>query len=977
MSTPPGYAPDGPLISSWPRVLMEVAWNAGGNSTAPNWWYNLGGRLRGSWKAQLAGRQYELDAVQSGKLDFSLDNLDGAFDPDNTSSFFNGYVLPYRRCRLVLQINPSRNLLYPWVAAGTATTSMSATAGTLSTATGLGASPSGLTTAQTWAIPNSTASGAAFGLNGDGGANWSTTDCDGTTVTPGLAYSFGIDASLAAGGMASLQLVARVAWYSLAGTLISRTLGTVQSVTTAWTRLTVSATAPSNAAWALVTVATNAATTAATTVQTTGWQLEQAAAPTTWVSPGTWSEIWQGFIERWPQKYTQNGKYGLVDVTAVDGLAPLSQTTITNAMATYMAQQNPAYRFDLAATGTQPDNPTGSGISYPDLGGSSVALDVVGGAITTGVSISSTSPLGTLWNTPGPVITMANNQTASLGNASGASYLQWANSSGKTVTLPASGGWTRMICFRTGYLPGSGSTYTVASLWAATTGGFVTGTGDRSGAYLYINSSGYVGCNIQNSSGTSLGVVASSIYIPNGNWHCAILSLSADGKTVHLTVDGYYWFSTSASSVASSTCTLDAIGTLLADGGVNTQPFNGDVAWVAQWNSELPVNTQLDITSGFARGWSGDANGTRLGRIMSLANFQPGAYGGSRFIGSYAYTGAVTINGRSPLDIMQESADTECGQFTVDRNGVPTLYGQLWRWKQTQPRVTFGENVPGGEIPYLGDVVFEQDPARLYNDVQITCDGSQDLTNLNALQEVKDTTSQTAYFPQTLTRTINPQYVQGGLNIADYLLSQYKDPHTRIEGITVDLASNPSLLPQVAVLNFADRVRVNKRPAEAPMKTLDCYIEQIEWNGTDQGALTLHMQMSPASQYQYGIIAAAWAQLQSSVAAGVSTITVGPVSGNSAVPAQCIIPGGSGYQMTLGYGTANAETVTVQSVQTVSSGYSTVQITFTAPTVNSHNANDYLCDVLPANISLPPAGSYPTCFDAASLTGGTVPLIGF
>lgn len=975
MTTPPGYAPDGPLISSWPRVLMEVAWNAGGNSTAPNWWYNLGGRLRGNWKAQLAGRQYEQDAVQSGKLDFTLDNLDGAFDPDNTSSFFSGYVLPYRRCRLVLQINPSRNLLYPWVATGTSTTSMSATAGTINTATGLGASPSGLNTAQTWAIPNGTASGAAFGLNGDGGANWATTDCDGTTVTPNLSYAFGIDVSLAAGGMASLQLVPRVAFYNLAGTLISRTLGTIQSVSTSWTRLTVSATAPSNAAWALVTVATNAATTATTTVQTTGWQLEQAAAPTSWISPGIWSQIWQGFVERWgPQKYAQSGKYGLVDVTAVDGLAPLSQSTISNAMPAYVAQQSPQYRFALAATGAQPDSPTGS--AFADLGGSGVGLDLVGSAITTGVSISSTTTLGTLWNTTGPVITLSNNQASSQGNAATASYLQWANASGRTVALP-NGGWTRMICFRTGVKPGSGSTYGLSSLWAATAGSFITGSGDKSGAYLYINSSGNVGCNIQNSAGTSLGVTASSVFVCDNNWHCAILSLSADGKTLHLTVDGYYWVNAAASSVASSTYTQDVVGTCITDGGVDTQPFAGDMAWVAQWASELSVSTQLAITNGFANGWTADTNGTRLARIMSLANFQPGALGSFRFVGTYARDGGVTINGRSPLDIMQECADTEVGQFTIDRNGVPTLYGQLWRWIQTQPRITFGENVPGGEIPYLGDVTFEQDPARLFNDVQITCDGSQDLNNTNSLQEVQDATSQNNYFPQTLARTINPQLVQGGLNVANYLLSQYKDPHTRVQQITVDLASNPSLLPQVAVLNFADRVRVNKRPPLAPMKTLDCFIEQLEWGGTDTGTLTLRMQMSPASQYQYGVISAAWAQLQSGYAAGVSTITVGPVSGVNSVPAQSVIPGGSGYQMTLGYGTANAETVTIQSVQAVTSGYSTVQITFTAPTANAHNANDYLCDVLPGNAALPPAGSYPTCYDAASLTGGTSPLIGF
>ena len=134
------------LIHTWPRVLMQVAFNSGGNSAAPSHWYTLSERLRGSWKAQLAGRQYELDAVESGSLTYSLDNLNGDFDPDNTSGFFYPNVLPYRRARLVVVLSPTQNQIYQWMAKGTSAISQGITTGTLSPVTGVPVSPSGLAT---------------------------------------------------------------------------------------------------------------------------------------------------------------------------------------------------------------------------------------------------------------------------------------------------------------------------------------------------------------------------------------------------------------------------------------------------------------------------------------------------------------------------------------------------------------------------------------------------------------------------------------------------------------------------------------------------------------------------------------------------------------------------------------------------------------------------------------------------------------
>ncbi|MFF5029253.1 hypothetical protein ACFY2J_34220 [Streptomyces collinus] len=981
MTVPTGFPLDeGALIGSWPRILVQIAWNAGGNSTAPNHWYTVSKRLRGGWKATLAGRQYELDTVTSGSMTFRLDNVDGAFDPDNASSYFYPYVLPYRRVRLVAQTAPSRNLLYYWVANGTKALSLSASTGTVSTATGLSASLSGLTTAQTWALANATASGAVFGLTG-ASQSWTTNDCEGTTVTPGSGYAAGVDVQLASGGMASLGLQLRLQFYSLTGTLMSTATSSATSVTTSWARLTCAGTAPAGAAFAVASIATTATTTAATTVRTTGWQVEQAAAATGWVSSGDWFQLWQGFVERWPQSYDQNGKYGMVDVTCVDALAPLSQLNYQDVMPGWLTQTQSASlqcAYDLASTGTSRDVPAGT--AFLPYGGSMLStgcLDVVGANITFGTSITSTSDLGTLWGVPGPVTTLANNQAASLGTTAGATILQPFD--GVDNLMLPNGGWTRLICFRTTAQPSTGGRFSVATLWGATGPGYLSGSGNQSVANVEIFSDGYMTFKLQNSGNTSSAYIRNPyFYVCDGNWHCAVLTLSADGKNALLTVDGAGAGAAVSTSMGSSTYTSDVIGATVTTNGAgeSTAPFNGDIAYFAQWNTALDAATAADLARGFARGWADDTVYSRINRLLSLASFHPGSAVAFRVVGTQGTLGSMGLNGRSALDAIQESADTENGQFAVDNFGNPTLYGHLWRWIQNTPVVTFGENAAGGEVPVRGDIKFEQDPAHLYNDVQITVDGAADATDLNRLQEAEDTASQTAYFPQTLSRTINPQSVTTGKSMANYLLSLYKDPHTRLQGLTVDLAHSAALQKKVMGLHLADLVRVMKRPVLAPAKQLDGFIEQLEWSGDDTGSvLQLALQVSPASQYRYWIISAAWAALSSSIAAGVNVITVGPVSGNNAIAAQYVIP--AGFQMVLGYGTATAETVTVQSVQTVTAGYSTVQLTLSANTTATHTAGDVICSPLPSTATLPPGGTYPTCYDTAAQFGGTSPLFGF
>lgn len=966
IALPAGYPTrTNPLVAGRPRMLWQVAWTSGGNDASPRQWHTITSRLRGSWSAALSGRQYELDAVQSGSAALTLDSVDGAFDPDNDLSPFWPYVTLYRPLRLVMVTHPSRSLLTAGLAGGTSTVVMAASAGTLGTVAGLGASASGLTTAQTWTIPSGTPSGAVAGQAGDV-LSWSTAPSWATTVVEGQPYSAGVDVQLATGGMTALSLSLRISWYTLGGTLLGRATGTAQNAAAgSWLRLAVTGTAPTGCAFGVVSVTTGAAATAATTACLTGWQLEHGSAPTAWAATGTWQSLWSGFAQQWLQSWA-DGKRGLTAVTGVDALGPLSQIELDPAMPVWMGQSGPQYRWDLAAM---------TGTSWADLGGTGATLTPVGANYTAGVDITSTDATGTLWNTPGPVATLTNNQAASQGNAAGATYLQPA-AGAAAVILPSSGGWTRMLCFRTTSTPGTGGTYTLATLWAATAAGFLSGTGDTSGNYAYITTAGQVGVNWRTTGSTDHAVTDTSIDVCDGNWHCAVWSVSADGLTARVTVDATSWQTVYTTNLHMSTCTQDAIGTLLVSGGTNTQPFSGDVAWAAQWTRELDQDEQIDIAAGFATGWAHDSTALRIERVLQLANW---AMPDLDYVGTVADLGTVITNQRQALDIIQETSDSENGQLTVAGDGTPTLWGHLWRWVQGSPTVVFGEDTAAGEIPYLGDVQMTQDPARLFNDIQVTVDGALDaVTDADTLQDAKDDASQAAYFPQSVPRTVNTASITTGKSIARYLLSQLKDPHTRVPTLTVDLAPDASnRLDVLAPLAVATRVRVTRRPIEAPAKSVDSFVEGIAWSGDDTGALQVAYQLSPAGQWQYWIISAAWAKLTAPAAAGTKVITTGPISGNASIAAQYVLP--AGFQLVLGFGTAAAEAVTVQSVQTVTAGYSSVQITLTAATANPHSTGDYLCSPEPGNATIPPASSWPTCYDAASAIAAAdgQPLIGY
>lgn len=946
----------GSLMPSWPQVQFQVAFNTGGANASTPYWTDLTSRLRGSWSAQQAGRQYELDQMQSGQLTVTLQNKDGALDPTNTSSPYSPNVLPMRPCRLTATWPPTRNLFPQGFANGTSIADAKATAGSISTTT-VAAAPTGHTTAIAWQIPSGNGANAAVGL---GTTNGGFTTCDNgaTPVTAGTPWSLSLFASMASGGDAGFQATPRISWYNQSGSRISTSDGTTVTVPVqpSWTQVTATATAPSGAVWARAELLNTNATTLADTVYVTAWQFEQASAPTPWTPPGLAYGLWQGFVERWPQQWDYSGTYGLIDLTCVDLLAGLAQFVLQDDVQAQLLSLGPRQMYPL-------DEPQGS-TNFRDLTGhrspAKTANSPYGaGSLTAGNSVTGTGFVGAA----GPVVTVSN-PTPSTSVSSKGSYINLAAPYGP----PSTGGWCRLICFRTTTVPSSGN---LMALWYAQ-----SAAGNQSQVGLYLGSNQTAYAIAQNSAGQNIITNVPSVTVCDGNWHMAAMLLNSSGTVLNLNVDGVGYQASTTFDVHPTNCTSDTLGmNCTVPSNSYTWAFSGDIAFACEYPTDQ-IPSLSDISKGFSAGWAGESSAARAQRILNLAgvsasltsNDATTAMGGASFVGSDAM---------SALEVVAQS---EAGTVYVDGSGVLHLNGRLWRYLQTSPSVTFGEQQQNGEIPYLGDVAVDFDPTHIYNDVSVTNQVPPNSTAQPAAR-AQNTSSQQSYFPRSLARDINVQDQTAQQYQASYIASQYGQPLARVAALNVDGASNPALWSKILPITFGTRAQVNRRPPTGPgaqQVTLQQFVEHITWTGDDQGNLRLSLQMTPSAPYNgWWVVASLHSTLQAQATAGTGTITLGALTGASLNPASAVLSPGT--KIVVGYGTPSAETVTVQSVAATSPGYTSVVVTLTANLASTHAAGQTVCEPLPSGYQAPTAvaNSFPGSLDSAATLSSTTPRIAY
>jgi hypothetical protein len=944
-------APGQPNLN-WPQIedAWGPYWNANGGAFPLDRMTEVTDRTRGTVTVS-RGRQYELDQVRSGEAGLTLANTDAALDPTNASGPFAGHIAPYQPYRRRAQWPPTRNLL----------DQVQATGGDLG-----GVSPG--------TIPGGSG-GIAVGSNTDGSGGSivsSATAWQGSTVfqfsvpnatagstkiaytprysaLPGQTYTVQLRARNVTPST-SLSVRAFGAYYMGLST-ITQTNGTpatlTGSATAAWTTFTCTFTVPAGAGGLSCGLVMDTAAAAATcSIQVDGWQLEKGAAATTWQAPGVFSPVYAGWTERWPSQWDMSGTYGLVAPTAVDTFSLLSQQQLSDPLTQEINSNSPRFVYKL-------DDPSGS-TSVADWTGNNPAAQLGiskygAGSLTFGNSITSTDTGGAYTGSTGSVATI-NNANPGTNALSPATFIKLGSAG---ILGPAAPAWTRMLAFRyTGPNPPAIGAY----MWSAMDSQRSSGSPSGSRVFLYVDSSGHLVFGL---SGPSTGAsftpmpASTSTNVCDGDWHLAVFGHDAVNGFGYASLDGAVPLAYSVSAAFQPTGIIaDSLGGYVdaTVGNGTILNFKGDIGFAAEFPSHLNNSAISNLYLAWKSSCTGESTDARYARILRYAG-----YSGASTLqtGLTTSMGAANLDGQDAMSALQAVVDTEGGAHFIDKAGTVQFRSRSARYNALTPAYVFGENP--GEWPYE-DCQLDFDSTHLSNQVTVTQEaGGQNFY-------AQDATSAANYFPRSMSRTINSSSALECQDAADYLLSRYKNPATRVSAIKLHPSANPALWPVCLALELGTRVRVMRRPPGVPATQIECFVENIQWDFGDDGEAWVTLQCSPADLTPYGVFSSWHTTLKTGISAGATSITINPSQDNTNVLAAQLAVG---EVITLDPGTAVSENVTVSAIGATSPGWTSAVITLTAGTVNAHGVGAVVCDQLPAGTT------DPTTWDAVSMFDST------
>lgn len=942
----------GQFNPNWPMIEdgWGAYWNVNAGVTPLDRYVDVTDRTRNSVTVN-RGRQYELDQVRAGEASLTLANTDGALDPVNTAGPWYGHIQPYQPYRRRAQWPATRNLLDQVMATGGDLGGVPPGAISASTTDVFSASDSTngsfVSSATAWqgstvmqfSVPSGTAGSTRIVYT----PRWS--------ALPGQTYTVQLRARNVTAST-TLSVRAFIGNYSTltASTLNLGTPATLTgSATAAWTTLTATFTLPAGAGAMSCGLALDSSAAAATcTIQVDGWQLEEAATASAWQCPGVWWPVYAGWTERWSPQWDMAGTYGLVQPQCVDSFSLLSQKQLDDVLTQEMNSHTPRFVYKL-------DDPDGS-MSATDWTGNNppaqLAISKYGaGSWVWGTQITSTSATGAYTGSTGTVSTLSNVNPGQA-TTSAATFLKLSSASIVGPADPTM--WVRMIAFRyTGPTPTA-----AACMWSAFDSQRANGNPSGSHIYLYLDTAGFPVLNMHGPTGAGSGFFAGgATNCVDGNWHLLLFGYNQTTGQVMVSQDG------SAAAFYSSIPTTYTPTGLISDnvgayvdptvGNGTTWNFQGDISFVAEFTDWLTSTQITNLYAAWKSACAGESTNARYARILRYAG-----YTGATALDTGLTTsmGPASISGQDAMSALQAVVDTENGAHYVAKDGSIVFRARSARYNATTPVYTFGENTASGEWPYE-DCQLDYDSTHLSNQVTVTQEGTGQ--NFYA----SDDASITAYFPRSMSRSINASDAGECLDAANYLLSRYKQPAQRVNAIKLHPSAYPAMWPVCLALELGTRVRVMRRGPGVPTVQVDCFVENIAWELDDSGEAWCTLQCSPADLTSYAIFSSWHTTLNGSPASGVTSITVNASADNTNPLAAQLAAGDT---IVLGQGTANQETVTVAAVGATSSGWTTATITLTAATTKSHTSGDSVCEPLPAAVTDPTLYDSVSKFDSAA-----------
>lgn len=733
-------------------------------------------------------RSHELDEVQPGTMSLTLLNSDGRFTAGRTSSPYYPYVTLNRPIRIRARWPGSVNLVLEKQGKASDVALFSASGGLIALETTT--VPAGQASSirwSNWSVGN---------LLRIGSTSTTSPTEQALPVTVGRTYS--LQAQVARSSAATASVAARIRWYSQAGAFLSENTGSALALALTFGTVSVSATAPASAVSARLVLTTTAGN-ASSVVYAGSWQVEESAAPSTWVSPGVEYKRYTGFIDRWPHAWT-NGVLGNVQITATDRQKLLGRDKVRQAIVEEVLATGPRCYYPL----TEPSNSVQGGnqatTPQPDM-----VIQQTGSLIGTaefgkeGGPDNSSGVLLSPWDINNGMILVVPMLTTALGGGAGISVAVWVNFGVTTQT-----GQNRLIYvdngadtvhFRVNYAPSTNS----LTVGARLPGGSVSGS-------------------------------TTSFNLDDNTLHLVVATAEFIGATLRIRayIDGVMGIDTSPalSGGAWPSITRVRVGGLSGSALDPPELLQGLVAHVACWNSVL-TQTQAQGLSDAEDGFAGELSGARAARIAAWAGVTDTAFDvGASLMDSHP------AQEQTPLAALKQVALSEAGAFFIDGAGTAVLHGRNRRQVPPAVSITLAAHQCGPDLQFV------MDDQLLINDVSVSRSGK---TVTRVIDQTSIDTNQGTYAANIDTLLYTDTEA---LDRASYTVTTYGYPQPRAGQISVDLHSIGTVWDMMLASEIGQRIEITGLPSEAPATALDLWCEGVADAITDS-TWTIIMDTSP------------------------------------------------------------------------------------------------------------------------------------
>lgn len=219
--------------------------------------------------------------------------------------------------------------------------------------------------------------------------------------------------------------------------------------------------------------------------------------------------------------------------------------------------------------------------------------------------------------------------------------------------------------------------------------------------------------------------------------------------------------------------------------------------------------------------YSSEVSGTRVNNVLTSAGWPTGSTWRDVDTGQSTVQ-AATLDGAA-LEHLQETVASENGLFFISRDGKATFIDRhTLLTTSLDTDLTFGDD--GTDLPYL-DIGFRDTDVSLWNDVQISAPSL-------ATQTATDAASITSYFRRTLTRSTLLTTTNDMSDVANFLVTKYAEPATRVDRLVVTGMADTSIWPQILDREIGHLIRVKRDPGTAIQQ--DCVIEGIRFDATPE-----------------------------------------------------------------------------------------------------------------------------------------------